>query len=97
MRHGYILALPLAALVAGCSWVEPFATEPAAAKPAAHDAGVRVGVCYNTLKTPADGVQKLAQEQCTANTTAERIDTDYRLDACPLSTPGRATFVCKPN
>jgi hypothetical protein len=48
------------------------------------------------LKTSADQVQQLAQAECLGDTLAERVDTDYRLDKCPVSVPGRATFVCTP-
>jgi hypothetical protein len=55
-----------------------------------------VAVCYNVFKTPPGKIQEQAQAQCFGKAVAERVDTDYRMDACPLLTPGRATFVCTP-
>jgi hypothetical protein len=91
-----LLALLPVVCVAGCSGLTPFATGPIAAEPGVADAGPRVAICYNTLKTPPEKVQELGQAQCIGQAVAERIDTDYHLDDCPILTPGRATFVCKP-
>jgi len=88
--------LLLAAALAGCSGTTPYATAPLAAQPGVKDAGPRVAICYNTFKTSPEEIQKLAQQQCFGGAVAERVDTDYRMDDCPLLTPGRATFVCKP-
>ncbi len=55
-----------------------------------------MAVCYNVLRTSPEELQKLAQAQCFGDTVAEQVDTDYRLDDCPVLTPGRATFLCKP-
>ena len=96
MTRWRVLALLLAAVAAGCSSLTPFATSPPAPDPKVKDAGPRVAICYNTLKTTPEKVQELAQAECFGDTLAERIDTDYRLDDCPVLTPGRATFVCKP-
>ena len=41
-------------------------------------------------------VQAEAQQECSANTIAEPVDTDWYLQACPLLLPARATFVCAP-
>ena len=89
-------ALALAALAAGCSALTPFATAPFPAGLGVKDPGPRVAICYNTLKTPPEKVRELAQAECFGTAVAEQVDTDYRLDNCPLMTPGRATFVCKP-
>ncbi len=89
-------ALLLAAIVSGCSGLTPFATGPLPPDPKDKDPGTRVAICYNPLKTSDEKVQELGQAQCIGDTTAERVDTDYRLDNCPVFTPGRATFVCKP-
>ena len=51
---------------------------------------------YMSMGLTAEQVQKLAQEQCFGETVAQRVDTDYWLDACPALVPGRATFVCAP-
>jgi hypothetical protein len=89
-------ALLLGAGVAGCSALTPFSTSPRGLALNEPNPGTRVAVCYNTFKTPPEKLQQMAQAQCGEKTVAERIDTDYRLDDCPLLTPGRATFVCKP-
>jgi len=90
------LALSLAVAAAGCSALQPYATAPRPADPKIKETGSRVAICYNTLKTPPDKLQELAQAECIGNTAAEQVDTDYRLDDCPVLTPGRATFLCKP-
>jgi hypothetical protein len=92
-RRGFGLAV---LLLAGCSAAAPFATFPLQPPPGAVDTRIRVAVCYNGLESSADKLQELAQVQCFGDAKAERIDTDYRLDTCPLSAPGRATFVCTP-
>ncbi len=96
MNRPRLKALLVLAAVSGCSTVNPYATSPHAAAVGVKDPGPRVAVCYNTLKTKAEQVQKLAQEQCFGDTLAQRVDTDYLLDACPALAPGRATFVCAP-
>ena len=97
MRRERLLLLAGAALVAGCSSaIAPFATVPKAAPTGVADPGPRVAICYNTLKTSAAQVQGAAQAECLNGGTAELVDTDYRVDFCPLMTPGRATFVCRP-
>ena len=90
-----MLLLPLA--LAGCSATHAVSDRAAsAADPKVKDPGPRVAICYNSLKTSAEKAQELAQAECLGDTVAERADTDYRLDNCPVLTPGRATFVCKP-
>jgi hypothetical protein len=91
----WIFLLPLTVgAVAGCSALTPFATGPFDSRPGQPE-GPRVAICYNTLKTGPEKVQELGQAECLGDTVAERVDTDYRMDDCPLLTPGRATFVCK--
>jgi hypothetical protein len=90
------LAMLAAGLLAGCSAVTPFATFPLQPRPGVTDPRTRVAICYNTLQTSPERVQELAQAECIGNATVEPIDTDYRLDSCPLSAPGRATFACVP-
>jgi len=41
-------------------------------------------------------VQAAAQQECTANTLAMAVDTDWHLQYCPLLLPARATFICTP-
>jgi hypothetical protein len=96
MIRRYCLILLLGA-VAGCSGFTPFPVAPRGLAYGEKDPGPRVAVCYNGLKTPPEQVQKLAQEQCQGqgNTVAERYDTDYRMEDCPVMTPARATFLCK--
>lgn len=89
--------LLLAAVIAGCSSLTPFSTGPLPADPNAKDPRPRVAICYNPLKTSDEKLQQLGQAQCLGDMTAELVSTDYRLDDCPLLTPGRATFACKPN
>jgi hypothetical protein len=97
MRRAPAAVLAAAAILGGCSSViTPFATVPQAALAGVTDPGPRVGICYNTLKSSAAQVQEAAQAECLNGGTAELAITDYRLDFCPLATPGRATFVCKP-
>jgi hypothetical protein len=92
-----LLMVLAAGLACGCSALVPFPTAPASAAPGIVDPRQRVGICFNTLKTPPEQVQQAAQVECLGNTVAERVgDTDYRLDVCPLAVPGRATFVCTP-
>jgi hypothetical protein len=94
MIRWFCLLLLLAA-TAGCSGFTPFPVTPRGLAIGEKDPGPRVAICYNGLKTLPEQVQKLAQEQCASDTTAERIDTDYRMDNCPVMTPARATFLCK--
>ena len=97
MKRARLLLLAGAAIVAGCSSaIAPFATVPKAAPTGVVDPRPRVAICYNTLKSSAAQVQEAAQAECLNGGTAERVDTDYRTDFCPLLTPGRATFACQP-
>ncbi len=95
MRPRRLPVLLFAAVLSGCSAVNPFPTGPLS-DPKAKDPGPRVAICYNPLKTSEQKVQQLGQAQCVGDATAELVSTDYRLDDCPMLTPGRATFVCKP-
>jgi hypothetical protein len=87
-----LLAFAVATL-AGCSAFNPYAT---VARPseAGQPAGARVGICYNTLTSSLAALQKAAQQECAAGTTAEPVDTDWHMQVCPLLLPARATFVC---
>jgi hypothetical protein len=84
------------ASLADCSALEPYPTYPQAARPGEVDQGPRVAICYDTLVSSLDNVQKAAQEECAANTVATYSSTDWHLDYCPLLLPARATFVCAP-
>lgn len=84
------------AVLAGCSALEPYPTYPQAVRPGEVDAGPRVAICYDTLVSSLDDVQKAAQAECAANTVATYSSTDWHLDYCPLLLPARATFVCAP-
>jgi hypothetical protein len=90
-----ILALLAAAALAGCGALGPYSTYPAAATPS-QPAGARVAICYNGLTTSRAAAQEQAQKECPAGTAAERVDTDYILNYCPLLLPAHATFVCAP-
>ena len=96
MRRWRFAVLLAGMTAVGCSSLTPFATGPFPAKRGVVDPGPRVAICYNTLTTSAETLRALGQAECFGNTVAERVDTDYRLDDCPVLTPGRATFVCKP-
>jgi hypothetical protein len=93
---GAMLSIAILATVTGCSQLAPYATYPRQPDPKAHDAGPRVAVCYDGLVSSGGAVQRVAQAQCTPNTVAKRIDTDWLLQYCPLLVPARATFVCTP-
>jgi hypothetical protein len=86
-------AAALLLTLAGCGALDPYPAAPRAAQPGA-PAGPRVAICYNTLTTTLAEVQAEAQQECSANTAAEPVDTDWYLHACPLLLPARATFVC---
>jgi len=88
------LVVSLAAVLAGCGALDPFPTAPLTAPPGTA-AGPRVAICYNTLTTPLARVEAEAQQECSGNTLAEPVDTDWYLQACPLLLPARATFVCR--
>ncbi|HEU0218733.1 MAG TPA: hypothetical protein VFQ90_18900 [Stellaceae bacterium] len=90
------VALLLAATLAGCSGFTPFVTAPPSLLPSESSPGKRVSICYNGLKTTPEKLQEMAQDGCLGEGNAQLLDTDYRLDNCPLMTPARATFLCKP-
>jgi hypothetical protein len=91
-----LLALLLAATLAACSGFTPFSTAPPPLQPWESSPFKRVSICYNKLKTPPEKLQEMAQTECLNDGVAQFVDTDYRLDNCPLMTPGRANFLCKP-
>lgn len=91
-----LAALLLAGALAGCSGFMPFVTAPPSLAPGEAAPGKRVSICYNSLKTPPEKLQEMAQAECLGDGVAQPFDTDYRLDNCPLMTPGRITFLCKP-
>lgn len=82
--------------LAGCSALAPYPTYPQQPQAGVKDAGPRVAICYDSLVSSKDEVQKVAQGECEPNTTAARVDTDAKLDYCPVLLPARATFVCSP-
>lgn len=91
-----ILIAVAGALLAACTAFDPYPTYAQPAAPGAKDAGPRVAICYDGLVNSRDTVQKAAQDECGPNTLPARVDTDWKLDYCPLSLPARATFVCAP-
>jgi hypothetical protein len=93
MNRTAALLLIAAATLAGCTLLDPFPTAPRAAQPGA-PAGPRVAICYNRLSTSLAEVQAEAQQECSANTVVEPVDTDWYLQNCPLLLPARASFVC---
>jgi hypothetical protein len=95
-QGGALRSIALAATLAGCSALDPYATYPSQPDAKTHDAGPRVAICYDALVSSAIVVQKAAQSECATNTVATRVDTDWLLQFCPLLLPARATFVCTP-
>ena len=93
-RTAAAFLLALAALLAGCSALDPFPAPPRAAEPGAPP-GPRVAICYNTLATTLAEVQAQAQRESPDAAVAEPVDTDWYLQNCPLLLPARATFVCR--
>lgn len=88
--------LSIAAVLAGCSALDPFPSYPRQAASGVTDPGPRVAICYDPAVSSRDTVQKAAQDECAANARATRVDTDWLLQYCPLLLPARATFVCTP-
>ena len=86
-------ALAVAAVLAGCGALAPFATAPRAAPPGAPP-GQRVAICYDRLATTLAEVQAAAQPECGAGTDAVPESTDWYLVSCPVLLPARATFRC---
>ena len=84
-------------VLAGCSALAPYPTYPRMAGPGEEATTLRVAICYDTLASSLDEVQVAAQQECPADTTATPLDTDWRLQYCPLLLPARATFVCAAN
>jgi hypothetical protein len=95
-RPGTVLSIAAVVTLAGCSTFDPYSTYPSQPEAGTHDAGPRVAVCYDLLVSSAAAVQKVAQSECTADSVAKRVDTDWLLEYCPLLMPARATFVCTP-
>jgi hypothetical protein len=98
-----VIAAKLAAVLAGaaaaftgCSALDPFPTYPQQPASGVKDAGPRVAICYDLLKSSREAVEQAAQAECGPNSRPDRVDTDWKLDYCPLLLPARATFVCKP-
>jgi len=83
-------------MLTGCSVLQPYPTYPADALPGETDTGPRVAICYDALVSTLDEVQTAAQQECTANTEAMSVRTDWQMQYCPLLLPARATFVCAP-
>jgi len=84
------------ALLVGCSALEPYPVYPRAASLGEVDAGPSVAICYDTLVSSLDEVERAAQEECAPETVATYSSTDWYLQYCPLLLPARATFVCAP-
>ncbi|HZU89438.1 MAG TPA: hypothetical protein VE993_09290 [Stellaceae bacterium] len=82
--------------VVGCSALAPYPTVPPEPPPGKAVAGMRVAICYDGLRSSRAEVQRRAQQECPAHTSATLVDTDWRMEHCPLLLPRRATFVCTP-
>jgi hypothetical protein len=96
VRAAEAFVVAAAAILTACSLLAPFPTFPQQPSAGDKDAGPRVAICYDVLTSSRDSVQKAAQDECGLRTVAARVDTDWKLDYCPLLLPARATFVCKP-
>jgi hypothetical protein len=96
--RAHILVLgACAALLGGCgSFVAPFEGIPHAPPAGVTEAGPRVAVCYNAMFTTAQDVRRVAEEACGPDTIPQPAGQEMRL-MCPLMTPVRANFICKPN
>ena len=94
-RTGTALLVLVSSGLAGCSALTPYPTYPQQPVAGKKDAGPRVAICYDALTSSRTTVQKAAQDECGPGTLANRIDTDWKLDYCPLLLPARATFVCQ--
>jgi hypothetical protein len=92
-----LIRIAVAIALTGCSALDPYPTYPANARPGEVDPGPRVAICYDTLVSTLDQVQATAQQECTPNTLATLVRTDWYLQYCPLLLPARATFTCSPN
>jgi len=95
-KAGALRSIAVAAGLAGCSALEPYPTFPRQPEANTHDKGPRVAICYDALVSSGALVQQAAQQECSANSLATRVDTDLLLQYCPLLLPARATFVCTP-
>jgi hypothetical protein len=82
-------------LLAGCTGLEPYATEPRPRLPDADLSIPRVGICYSALFSTPEDVRAAATEACSRFGDPHLVEQDLRL-ACPLLTPARATFECLP-
>jgi hypothetical protein len=90
-----IASAAVLAALAGCSALAPYPTLPPAPSPGETASGMRVAICYDGLRSSRVEVQRRAQQECPAHTTATLIGTDLRMEHCPLLLPRRATFVCR--
>jgi hypothetical protein len=95
-RAAAAFVIATSAGLAGCSALTPYPTEPQGPAAGVKDGGPRVAICYDMVASSRATVQKAAQDECTPNTVAARVDTDWKLDHCALLLPARATFVCRP-
>ena len=93
--RAFIVAAVTVTVLTGCSALDPYPTRPIDARPG-EDPGPRVAICYDTLFSSLDQVQAAAQKECSPNTQATPVRTDWYLAYCPLLLPARATFVCSP-
>jgi hypothetical protein len=95
-KLGRAFAIAGVAGLAGCGALDPYPTYPQQPAAGVTDPGPRVAICYDFVASSRETVQKAAQQECGPNTLPTRVDTDWKLDYCPLLLPARATFICKP-
>ena len=72
----------------------PFPTAPRAAQPGAPSRSAGRDLLQQPRTPRAPRYRPQAQQECSANTVAAPVDTDWYLLNCPLLLPARATFVC---
>lgn len=96
MRAFPRLVVALGCAAAGCSQLQPFVTMPAAKPEKAVETGSRIGICYDPLLSNEAKVLELATSECGPGATAQKVDTDYKIMACPVLLPARGTFLCTP-
>jgi len=92
--HASVVRIAAAIALTGCSALDPYSTLPASAYPGEVEQGTRVAVCYDTLVSSLDEVRAVAQQECTPDTVAIPVRTDWYMQYCPLLLPARATFAC---
>jgi hypothetical protein len=95
-RAGIIVAVAVLLALAACANFDPYATTPLPVAEGVKEAGPRVAICYNAMRTSKARVFEMAQQECAAGRVATPVVTDWHVQYCPLLVPARANFVCAP-